>query len=125
LAEHWNGATWQVQATPHPSPVDGPNGTHNSPLAGVSCAAANVCTAVGNYDSGNGFLTLAERFNGTSWTVQHSLTPIGASISALDGVSCPTPNTCMAVGQSTRFNAETNSRGRPVALAEHYVSADD
>src|SRR5438105_12342420 len=73
LAERRNGAVWQIQSTPNPYPVGGFNGTHNSPFAGVSCATVNDCTAVGNYDSGNasdGFLTLAERWNGTSWSVQ-------------------------------------------------------
>ncbi len=127
LAERWNGAVWQIQHTPEPGPVEGPNGTRDSPFAGVSCASVNTCTAVGNYDSGNarsGFLTLAERWNGTEWTLQQSPGPIGASVSQLAGVSCPTPQTCIAVGQSRRFNAETASQGRPVALAERYATTD-
>jgi hypothetical protein len=125
LAERWNGAVWQVQHTPNPGPVEGVNGTRDSPFAGVSCASVITCVAVGNYDSGNsryGFLTLAERWNGTEWSLQQSPSPIGASVSQLGGVSCPTPQTCIAVGQSRRFNAETASQGRPVALAERYVA---
>jgi hypothetical protein len=40
LAEHWNGATWQVQL--EPTPVAG----HRT-LFGVSCVTARTCTAVG------------------------------------------------------------------------------
>ncbi len=128
LAERWNGSAWQVQNTPNPGPVEGADGTRNSPFAAVSCATVNSCTAVGTYDSGNaseGFLTLAEQWNGTRWSVQHSATPTGASVSGLVGVSCATPRSCIAVGQSSRFNAQTNSRGRPVALAERFSAGDD
>jgi hypothetical protein len=126
LAEHWNGTSWQVQTTPHPAPVDGPTGTQNSPFAGVSCAAAHDCVAVGNYDSGtNGFLTLAELWNGTAWAVLQSATPVGAYVSQLKGVSCPTTRMCMAVGETTRVNASTLTRGRPVALAERYSPDGD
>ncbi len=128
LAERWNGTSWQVQATPNPAAVDAVNGTHNSPLAGVSCATVNECMAVGNYASGdaNGdFLALAERWNGTSWSVQQAATPVGAFYTTLHGVACPTPRTCVAVGDSTRYNAQTNTRGRPVGLAERYLVGDD
>jgi hypothetical protein len=121
LAERWNGATWAVQATPNPAAVDAVDGTHNAPFAGVACPTPNSCTAVGNYDSGDAdgdFLALAEGWNGTGWSVQQAASPVGAFYSALHGVSCPTPRTCVAVGESTRYNAQTNTRGRPVALAE-------
>jgi hypothetical protein len=94
LAERWNGTSWQVQTTPNPAAVDAVNGTHNSPLAGVSCPTVNDCTAVGNYDSGdaNGdFLALAERWNGTIWSVQQAATPVGAFFTSLHAVTCPKP----------------------------------
>ena len=65
---------------------------------------------------------MAERWNGTTWSVQQTATPTGAYVSTLAGVSCPTPHTCMAVGGSTRLNAQTVTSGRSVALAERYVS---
>jgi hypothetical protein len=130
LAEHWNGASWEIQTTPNPTGVDGANGTHNSPFLGVSCPTPNDCTAVGNYDSGNYardgyFPTLAERWNGISWSVQPTVTPIGAAYSLLAGVSCPTPHTCIAVGESGRNNAATTTTGPAMALAERYSSGDD
>jgi hypothetical protein len=121
LAEHWNGSTWVIQPTPNPPAVDAADGTHNAPFAGVSCPTINSCTAVGNYDSGTaaeGFLALIARSNGTNWSVQPAASPVGAYYTALHGVSCPKPNTCFAVGDSSRYNTQTNTSGRPAALAE-------
>jgi hypothetical protein len=121
LAERWNGSAWEIQPTPNPPAVDGANGTHNDPFAGVACPTVDNCTAVGNYDSANAnddFLALAEHWNGTSWSVEQAATPVGAFYTALHGVACPTPRTCIAVGDATRYNAQTNTRSRPTALAE-------
>jgi hypothetical protein len=41
LAEHWNGSTWGIQATPRPAGAD------KNPLRAVSCALPGSCTAVG------------------------------------------------------------------------------
>ncbi|MDQ1415086.1 MAG: hypothetical protein QOF81_699 [Acidimicrobiaceae bacterium] len=121
LAERWNGLTWEVQATPNPPAVDAVDGTHNAPLAGVSCPTTGNCTAVGNYDSGNAtgdFLPLAVGWNGTRWSVQAAAAPVGAFYSTLRSVACPAPHTCIAVGDTTRYNDQTNTRGRSTALAE-------
>lgn len=81
LAERWNGASWQRQASP-----DGPT---DSFLTGVSCAAAARpasgaidCLAVGDP-------VMAEA-NG-SWRLV-------AKTSSLDAVSCATGGNCVAVG---------------------------
>jgi len=50
LAEHWNGSTWAIQATPNPA------GAAVSMLSGISCVSSTTCTAVGSSDDG----TLAE-----------------------------------------------------------------
>src|SRR5215472_11542342 len=65
LAEVWNGTAWRIRAVPVP-----PGGTHSA-LDGVSCTVATACIAVGYYTSSQGVkVTLAERWNGTSWSVQ-------------------------------------------------------
>lgn len=93
LAEVWNGTTWKLQSTPNPS------GASSSELSGVSCRSAGACTAVGDYDnSSHTDLTLAEAWNGTSWTIKSTPNPSGASASALDGVSCTATSSCTAVG---------------------------
>jgi hypothetical protein len=93
LAEVWNGTSWNVQTTPNP------NGATDSYLFGVSCISATACTAVGQYDnSSDTDVTLAEVWNGTSWTVQSTPNPSLATDSELDAVSCSTATACTAVG---------------------------
>jgi hypothetical protein len=48
LAETWNGMTWTVQPTPVPA------GSTASELTGVSCSAANLCTASGIFRTSGG-----------------------------------------------------------------------
>jgi hypothetical protein len=46
-----------------------------SELYGASCTSASVCTAVGDYVTSTGASkTLAERWNGTAWTLQSTPT---------------------------------------------------
>jgi hypothetical protein len=107
LAERWDGNTWTVQTTPNPT------GALDSFLNGVSCTSATSCTAVGSFiTSARTLVTLAETWNGTSWTIQATPTPTGAQNSSLSGVSCTSATSCTAVGNYT------NSGGTEVTLAE-------
>jgi hypothetical protein len=109
LAERWNGTSWAIQATPNPS------GARYPVLQGVSCTSATACTAVGGYTNSGGIpVTLAERWNGTSWAIQATPNPSGAKGSFLQGVSCTSATACTAVGWYT------NSGGTNVTLAEHW-----
>jgi hypothetical protein len=111
LAERWNGSSWAIQPTPNPT------GATGSILRGVSCAAATACTAVGYYFNSSGIvLTLAERWNGSSWAIQPTLNPTGATESVLSGVSCTAATACTAVGYS--FYNSRPSFGYQVTLAE-------
>jgi hypothetical protein len=93
LAESWNGTTWSIQHVPMP-----PGGTHSA-LDAVSCSSASACTAVGYYTSNLGSqVTLAERWNGSAWSVQPTPVPPGAIRSVLAGVSCGSASSCVAVG---------------------------
>jgi hypothetical protein len=67
-------------------------------LAAVSCSSASACTAVGSYDTSTASVPLAERWNGTSWSIQATLDPTGADGARFYGVSCPTANVCVGVG---------------------------
>jgi hypothetical protein len=70
-------------------------------FSGVSCTSASACTAVGDFENSLGATAaLAERWNGTAWTVQSTPTPSGAAASYLNGVSCTSASACTAVGQS-------------------------
>jgi len=93
LAAVWNGTDWARQATPEPS------GTIDGQLSSVSCVSATSCEAVGLYVKGSGpALTLAELWNGASWTIQTTPNPSRAISSSLDSVSCVSGTSCEAVG---------------------------
>jgi hypothetical protein len=94
LAEVWNGGTWSIQSTPNPA------GATASQLSDVSCKTASSCEAVGQFTSGGATRTLAEGWNGSSWTIQSTPNVSGAANSALGGVSCPSATDCEAVGDS-------------------------
>jgi len=93
LAARWNGTNWAVSASPNPSGDD-------PALFSVSCASATNCLAVGNYTSTSGSdATLAERWNGTKWSIVASPTPKGSD-SYLNAVSCASGTYCIAVGST-------------------------
>jgi hypothetical protein len=100
LAERWNGTTWTIKSTPNPS------GAQPSELTGVSCTSATACTAVGGSRSAGTEVTLAERWNGTGWSIQSTPEPSGAQSSELSGVSCSSATACTAVGHSSGSLAE-------------------
>jgi hypothetical protein len=95
LAYRFNGSsTWTLQSTPNPS------GATESVLQDVSCATETSCTAAGSSVSGGSTQTLAEKWNGASWSIQGTSNPSGAAFSSLFGVSCRS-TTCVGVGWST------------------------
>jgi len=107
-SEMWNGSAWSAQ--PIPSPV----GSTSTNLRTVSCANAAFCEAVGEYTDGSGnTLSLAATWNGTSWAVQPTPNPPGATFTVLDAVSCAEAAACEAGGD---FQLTSN----PVALAESW-----
>ena len=72
-------------------------------IESVSCSASTACTAVGTDLNPSGVdVTLAERWDGTSWQRQATPNPAGDTTSSvaptLLGVSCPTATFCVAVG---------------------------
>jgi hypothetical protein len=110
LAERWNGASWSIQRTANPT------GALDSFLAGVSCASATVCTAVGDStNDASATAPLAERWNGASWSIQRTPKPTGATFSKLVGVSCPSATTCIAVGSFI------NHAGTSMIVAERWT----
>lgn len=100
LAELWNGTRWTIRPTPNPQ------GARITELDDVSCPSPRSCTAVGFSELENGRQrTLAERWNGTRWTIQP--TPNRAARAELRGVSCASATTCTAVGQYFQPNGAT------------------
>lgn len=89
LTERWDGSSWTIE--PSPSPGQGV-------LSGVSCTSASACVAVGEANRRSGgfpYRPLVELWNGRQWAVQRVPAPHGGF---LNGVSCASATTCMAVG---------------------------
>ena len=94
LAEQWNGNSWRILPTPNPS------GIAVSGLFGVACTSASACMAVGASTTAAGTArALAERWNGTRWTIQPTPNPPQGG-GFLNGVSCTSASACTAVGTS-------------------------
>jgi hypothetical protein len=102
-AARWDGAQWRVQ------PLQAPPDPDRSMLTGASCASAHFCMAVGIgypeaiplpfYDR-----TLAELWDGSSWTVQPTPDPSDAGgENELAGVACASVTNCMAVGAYAQY----------------------
>jgi hypothetical protein len=106
LAEVWNGKSWSIQATPNQT------GATGSGFYGVSCKAADACVAVGTYTTIRAESSLAEVWNGKSWSVQTIPQPVGAIGTKLAGVSCTSASACSAAG------SYGNSAGRTEVLVE-------
>jgi hypothetical protein len=111
LIERWNGSEWTIQSSPSVE------GASNHTLYDVSCTSIEACTAVGSYGNGAGTLqkTLAERWNGKSWSIQGSPNPPESKNAEFFDVSCVSATNCEAVGYNV-----TNS-GTTVTLAEAWA----
>ena len=113
LAEHWNGRTWTQQ-------VDrGRAGSSYDNLTAVSCTSSTSCMAVGDFQNSSGnALTLAEHWNGSTWTIQPTPNPKGQGAAPyFGGVSCTSSTSCIAVGSYFGSNLDS------FTLAEHWNGA--
>jgi hypothetical protein len=97
LVERFTGTKWTVQPTPT---IAG----ESSSLLGVSCFSATECVAVGYTEKATSTYStaLAERWNGSTWTILPSPEPPG---SFLRGVSCSAATECFAVGNYRPANS--------------------
>jgi hypothetical protein len=116
LAEKWNGSSWSITTTPNPSEAKG-----FVNLVGVSCSSSSACTATGYFaPSVSGGVpvelkTLAETWNGSSWSIQSSPNASGKKYNALMDVSCTSSSACTAVGQDSFGFGQP-----PASLAERW-----
>ncbi len=105
LAERWNGSAWSVM----------PGASSSGPqpyYVGVACAST-MCVAVGLDQVGSVSHPRAERWNGTAWSTITPKTPAGATSAELDGVACPSANSCVAAGSAT-------TGGASLPIVEHW-----
>ncbi len=106
----WNGARWLAQPAATP-PAGGDLG-----FDGVACTALVKCMIVGQIPPGGAVgpppsETFAERWNGTSWSVEPTPNPqpsVGAGADGLSGISC-VAGTCIAVGSATSPAGQTQT----------------
>ena len=109
LAEQWNGTSWHIQVTPNPAQGGGF-------LNAVACTSSSACTAAGAYINSSGtFQALAERWNGSTWSIQPA--PSSAAVPTfLIGVACASATACTAVGYSAANGPTVNLS--PAVVAE-------
>lgn len=96
LVEQWDGTAWSIV----PSPT--PPGALTAYVYGVSCTSSSACVAVGAYDTSaswsNPSIPFAERWDGSSWTLQSVPDPDPSLFADLVGISCSSERACTAVG---------------------------
>jgi hypothetical protein len=110
VAAEWNGTTWTIQTTPNASVRQDGVTITNDKLDGVSCSSPTACTAVGT----NSQKTLAERWDGSSWTIQSTPNPRGVMSADPTAVACASSATCTAVGFDTA-DRDGNQVNRAIA----------
>ncbi len=88
--EHWNGASWTTDI----------RGVADQSLSGVSCTSPTFCVAVGSSAGSGSANTLVETWDGMSWSITPSPNPPSGPnpYNDLNGVSCSSPISCVAVG---------------------------
>ncbi len=104
LVESWNGRTWTLIPSPDP-------GWDNS-FWSVSCTNARSCMALLQFSTtaGSNPQTVVESWNGRTWLVIPTPTPVDSSyIGGLQDVFCTSPVFCVVVGSyvNKSFVSET------------------
>ncbi len=108
LVEHWDGQRWSV--TPSPNLPD----TDNT-LLGVAAVSTDDVWAVGVATGADASSkSLAEHWNGTSWTIVPTKDP-GAESNVLSSVSVVSPTDVWSVGSYSNATF-----GQPKTLSEHW-----
>lgn len=101
VAEVWNGTSWRAERVPNPHGI---SSSGQVALNAVSCPSTSLCIAVGTYTANGSELTVSRSFsavwqNGT-WTEHPTaiISGVGLDGTDLQGVSCPSLTSCVAVG---------------------------
>lgn len=111
LAEHWDGSQWSVVPTPNPT-----ESNNNSELLGVTAIASDDVWAVGyGTNTSTGWSTLAEHWDGASWSIVPTPNPPGQ-------IAGPSLNAVAAAGTNDVWAAGgAGLRGYPgAAVLEHW-----
>jgi hypothetical protein len=110
IVVHAQDVTAKTESAPLWTIVGSPDtGTGNNRLASVSCPRRSACAAVGYYLNSSGVSeTLAETWNGTTWSVAPSLNK-GTTGDTLDGVSCVDSTDCTSVGEYNKRSGDVKT----------------
>lgn len=100
-AQGWNGSSWSNQAAVTPV------GATGGELQSAHCLSKTSCVASGSYSTESGTFSLIESWNGSSWSLQTTPNPSGASESMFKGVACKVITACIAVGSSVKGGVRT------------------
>jgi hypothetical protein len=95
FAATWNGRAWTLHVPARPG------GVVRDPLIDLWCATPTACTAVGYLARKTAVVSLAETWNGTTWSRQATPNPARSPYTALTGISCR-PSFCETVGYYQR-----------------------
>lgn len=102
LASARTDTSWSIEPVPLPA------GVTNGSFAGVSCVSAANCFAAGEYNGAHGGLivplAMINHWNGSTWADQNIPLPPDTSQSELNGVSCVSMSSCVAVGWYSATN---------------------
>lgn len=100
LVEHWDGTAWRLADAPTPA------GAARTLLFGAAATSGSDVWAVGTVQGADGvFRTLAEHYDGTSWSVVRTPDP-GSSGDSFYAVAAAGPDDVWAVGQRSAPGAD-------------------
>lgn len=105
LAEHWNGSSWSIVASPNPAT----GSSDDDQLQAVAAVSSNNVWAVGYISNNDIFAarTLIEHWNGASWSVVPSPNPTVSQY--LYGVTAISASDIWAVGYFTDQQTQAGS----------------
>lgn len=99
----WNGTSWTQQESPNPAEAT------NSVLQNIACPDRYSCVAVGDSLNSGMWRPMAQYWNGTSWSLDATSHPTGATFALFEGVACRIR--CMAVGWYTDSGGSNKTLG--------------
>jgi len=112
LAEHWNGSQWNIVQTPNPA-----GSGAQAELEGVTAITSSDVWAVGYSTSPTtDYATLAEHWNGSSWSIVLTPNPPALHTVSLNAVAAIAANDIWAVGGNPPFQRGYSGQ----AVLEHW-----
>jgi hypothetical protein len=130
VIERWNGSHWTIVTSPVPSD-DGTNANNITSLSDVKCSSATNCLTVGVSGAvysqiapgGSSEHTLAEHWDGSTWTIVPNARPDASFDDAFYALTCVGAGPCFGVGryEGTPTCTDTSCTQPEYTLAEKYA----